>query len=536
MRGEKAGKGCITLFLGIFVAAGIFFGILIVRSLLNDYKTYKWAGVPGKILASEAIVGEKEESDRYSVRIEYQYEWEGGTLRSNRLGLNSPKFGSTNQAENIAHKYPPGSEVTVYVDPAQPENSILEKPDAWQFLLLLLPLGFIAVPGFILWAVWTKRSPEGGPVSEKAKTRSGRWFFLIFLLAGLGFGIPFIFIPIYKIIDARGWNAVDATVQSSRVQSHHSSDGTTYSVDILYEYEVSGVKYRSSRYDFMSGSSSGYKGKAEIVRRYPEGKTVTCYVNPGNPTEAVLNRDFGWWILFGLIPGVFILVGFFGFIGSKPKSPAPLRAAEEIAGSHELKPTAPPWAKFAGMCVVMLVWNGVVSLFLYKAVEGAKTEWFILIFMIPFALVGLLLVAGTLHAFLGLFNPRVTLVIEPGTPRLGERLTIRWRTQGRASALSRLKIELAGREEATYRRGTRSTTDREVFHTLPVADVNDLVSVREGERSFELPQDLMHSFEAPNNKIVWVFKVHGEIARWPDVDDEYKVQIRPARKWNEVQV
>jgi hypothetical protein len=102
MRGEKAGKGCITLFLGIFVAAGIFFGILIVRSLLNDYKTYKWAGVPGKILASEAIVGEKEESDRYSVRIEYQYEWEGGTLRSNRLGLNSPKFGSTNQAENIA--------------------------------------------------------------------------------------------------------------------------------------------------------------------------------------------------------------------------------------------------------------------------------------------------------------------------------------------------------------------------------------------------------------------------------------------------
>jgi hypothetical protein len=38
----------------------------------------------------------------------------------------------------------------------------------------------------------------------------------------------------------------------------------------------------------------------------------------------------------------------------------------------------------------------------------------------------------------------------------------------------------------------------------------------------------MHSFEASNNKIVWAVKLHGEIAKWPDVDFEFPITVLPA--------
>jgi hypothetical protein len=38
----------------------------------------------------------------------------------------------------------------------------------------------------------------------------------------------------------------------------------------------------------------------------------------------------------------------------------------------------------------------------------------------------------------------------------------------------------------------------------------------------------MHSFAAPNNKIVWTIEVHGHIAGWPDVKEEYELKVTPA--------
>ena len=59
---------------------------------------------------------------------------------------------------------------------------------------------------------------------------------------------------------------VDMMVVSSKVKSHDSDDGTTYSPYIAYRYEVSGEEFFGDQLSFMGGSSSGYAGKAEIVR------------------------------------------------------------------------------------------------------------------------------------------------------------------------------------------------------------------------------------------------------------------------------
>ena len=140
-----------------------------------------------------------------------------------------------------------------------------------------------------------------------------RWglalFFLVFFLVGAGTFYSFGIKPLAKTWTARQWVATPAVVVSSEVRTHSGDDGPTYSVNILYRYEVAGREYRSNRRAFISGSSSGYAGKARVVSQFPPGKQITCYVNPHDPVEAVLERGFTPGMALGIIPLVFLGVG-----------------------------------------------------------------------------------------------------------------------------------------------------------------------------------------------------------------------------------
>jgi hypothetical protein len=37
----------------------------------------------------------------------------------------------------------------------------------------------------------------------------------------------------------------------------------------------------------------------------------------------------------------------------------------------------------------------------------------------------------------------------------------------------------------------------------------------------------MHSFKSANNKIVWTLQLSGEIPRWPDVSEEFEIDVLP---------
>lgn len=52
--------------------------------------------------------------------------------------------------------------------------------------------------------------------------------------------------------------------------------------------------------------------------------------------------------------------------------------------------------------------------------------------------------------------------------------------------------------------------------------------MRLGSASLSVPATQMHSFEAPNNKILWIIRTKGEVAFWPDVKEELSVTLVPA--------
>jgi hypothetical protein len=174
--------------------------------------------------------------------------------------------------------------------------------------------------------------------------------------------------------------------------------------------------------------------------------------------------------------------------------------------------------KIIGSIIFSLIWNGIVSVFLYQLIsewnQGSR-HWFLAIFLVPFVLVGLATIVMVFNFILAAFNPRPRITLSESRPRLGDSLRVDWTFDGRPQRIQRLEIFLEGREEATYRRGTDTHTDREVFARIPIADTSIDYEIVQGSIELVIPDDTMHSFAGDNNKIVWSLKITGDISRWP---------------------
>jgi Protein of unknown function (DUF3592) len=375
-------------------------------------------------------------------------------------------------------------------------------------------------------------------------------FFAIFLLAGC-VASYFTFVgPMARYLAARSWQETTCTVLESRVAESSDSDGTTYRPEIVYTYSSGGRAYRSDRYDFLGVWSSGRAGKEEIVARHPPGARVPCWIDPDRPEEAMLSRDLGLAHLLGLLPLIFVFVGAGGMIWAVragrraraiaagapvPAGPASAFGVEPPPGAGlgplELRSALSPMGKLLGLAFAAVFWNGIVSVFVWQAAgtwRRGEPNGCLTVFLIPFVLVGLGLIFGVFRQFLVLFNPRPYLTLSPGSLAPGESAYLQWRLAGSSSKVRRLRIVLEGREEARYRRGTDTHTDRETFASVTVVDTAQPFEIAGGSTGFSVPPGTMPSFAAENNKIVWSLKVACEIPGWPDSEEEYEVLVRPA--------
>lgn len=555
------GRIFFSLFLSLFLIAGLFFFGLLARSMLQRAKVYRWETVTATIEESRVIPAEHSDHDP-AVYVRYHYTYHGRTFTSEHLRADSPPYRDSD-AYRIVENLSAGAARPCYVNPANPTESALQRESLWMTLALFFPLIFVGIGGGGIYAVWFGRAsdPTKQPVSERAITAKRRprgaiLLFGIFLIAGAATGYFLVIRPILNIIAARGWTAVPCEIVSSRVRSHSDSDGTTYSVDIVYRYRVNGRSYSSNRYNVMIGSSSGYSGKAQVVSSYPAGSKAQCYVDPADPSSAVLDRSVPGGLAFGLIPLAFFVVGVVGVRWSlraprdlpisssrgsfRPSATAtPIRATAtgsvsmasiEPSGPATLKPQQTRAIKFIGLLIFGVIWNGIISIFVFQVIHGwarGHGSVFETLFLLPFLAVGLGVLAGAVYQALAMRNPQTKLTLDHSPAHLGDTIELSWELTGRIDRLRRLSIELEGREEATYRRGTTTTTDRSVFLRIQIIDTADPSAFSSGRGRVTIPFNSMHSFASANNKIVWTLHVRGEIPRWPDIDDEFSLTVLP---------
>ena len=92
-----------------------------------------------------------------------------------------------------------------------------------------------------------------------------------------------------------------------------------------------------------------------------------------------------------------------------------------------LRPRSSRGAKLAACIVIALFWNGILSLFLYDLLlssGGGTLRWLFALFLIPFILVGIGLVALAIRQALELANPRPTVTVNKSIVALGDELRV----------------------------------------------------------------------------------------------------------------
>jgi hypothetical protein len=533
--GGAAGRVLASLFFAVVLAAGLFFSWMVVGEGLHDLATWRWSEATARIESSRVEVIQTDQ-DPYHPVITFRYRADGQERRGDRIRRRAVSYDSWDAAQQVVDRYPVGAEVRCWLDPGQPDQAVLERSAPWLLMMLPLPLIFVAVGGGGLVAIWRRKrsTAHPRPLSAAATGRlDGRKIAAgvgLLLMVGGGVGSWFLLVrPAARLLAARSWTEVACTVVSSRVRTHEGDDGDTYSVDILYEYRWQGRPYRSSRYRFLGGSSSGAAGKREVVARYPAGSRRSCWVDPDVPSRSVLDRDFHPIYLVGLAP-LAVMIG--GVLMLRYGARGARSGASRVPTAASASPTerrGAPAVKALGVLAVALFWNGIVAVFLVQAIDSWRRghpDWFLSVFLIPFVLVGLGLIAGVVHAALAVANPRVALQLTPAAPRLGQDLSVEWTVAGRAERIARLSITLEGRERATFSRGTDTITEHQVFARLPVAETFGL-DVARGSAVVRLPEETMHSFSAAHNGIEWRLLVRGEVPRWPDVADDHVLEVLP---------
>lgn len=114
---------------------------------------------------------------------------------------------------------------------------------------------------------------------------------------------------VVNYLGSTGWTQVSGTVVSNDVEDVWDTTGDRYAAQVVYTYEVDGTTYEGDQLSLRGTIYTGNQEDAErIVAPYPPGTAVTPYVNPADPTQAVLERDVPGAILGIVAAGVVLLL------------------------------------------------------------------------------------------------------------------------------------------------------------------------------------------------------------------------------------
>jgi hypothetical protein len=146
----------------------------------------------------------------------------------------------------------------------------------------------------------------------------GRIFLFLFALPFFGVGVWMGYSAGSNMVDAwqmKQWVPVQGTLLSAGYETHDGDDSYTYEAYANYTYEFGGQQYTNDRVAIAGGADNIGDYQQDMgsylsgVRS--RGETITVYVDPGEPSEAILDRSLRW----GLIGFKSIFLFTFGGVG-----------------------------------------------------------------------------------------------------------------------------------------------------------------------------------------------------------------------------
>ncbi|WP_162145313.1 DUF3592 domain-containing protein [Chthoniobacter flavus] len=226
--------------------------------------------------------------------IAYEFTVDGKTIQGDRISIG---LAPAERVDQTLKRYRVGAEVSVYYDPENPRDCVLERDPPVSFGCLWG--GTIAV--LLLYAVgwiWMKTGWSPGPFL----TRAFPALHHPVVVVGAGsFGLFCVAAGIWNRLHPRtvaAWVRTSGTIVTSETETYTDSGASTsrsgrkmYNAVIEFSYHVDGQEYRGTKgaTDLVRVTVGNAQAKSEEeVARYPVGMTVDVYYDPGNPTSASL--------------------------------------------------------------------------------------------------------------------------------------------------------------------------------------------------------------------------------------------------------
>ena len=108
---------------------------------------------------------------------------------------------------------------------------------------------------------------------------------------------------------SRGWDEVPCEITNSWVETRPPKSSPSYLFRIEYKYTYKDKDFVGTKRKRVDGASSVKSKAFELMADYPEGMRTVCYVNPKDPTFAILVHDSKAALYTIWFPGLFVIAG-----------------------------------------------------------------------------------------------------------------------------------------------------------------------------------------------------------------------------------
>jgi hypothetical protein len=268
---------------------------MIANKALQFRRAGQWPSVPGRITKSTVSASHIQSSDQPTriinlPTIEYEFSFNGQKYTGRRISIGEDTGGSNIEA--TLARYPLGAIVTVYCDPDDPENCVLERnvPGFVPLQGCATTLMSLACIGYVAYWLTTHYDTVIAPLWA---TGHGRVVVIASSVGVVSLMAYFGSLIIAKQQSAP-WPIVRGIVVDSRVQTPKRRSGRSknliYTPVVEYSYRVNGQEFRGRQIGPDDQAEDTLADAEKVTARFPKDSAVSVYYDAGNPGDAMLEK------------------------------------------------------------------------------------------------------------------------------------------------------------------------------------------------------------------------------------------------------
>ena len=407
---------------------------------------------------------------------------------------------------------------------------------------------------------FAKKRGHRRTVSEAFGSAAEGLFHAGLVVAGLAFGgllVSGVAVPEWRI--NHDFREAEATVIGKGLARRTTTADRTWEPALRLRYSTAAGPVEA--WTLLGGPVSDRTRAIAALEGTSLGATLPCWFDPDAPERIVLSRGYHWWMwaLTLLLPGALLAFGGAGLTRTLTawRKSEERRAATMSQASPDRLPSIPScddlinspgtvlrfrlptsgtegWT-LIGLGLFAMLWNTVLIVLAITAgadLIGGRVDWLLVVLLGPFAAVG---VTGIV-----LFIRQLVLTSAVGTTQLeisehplrpGGNYEVHLAQAG-SGTFRELSITLELEEQATFRQGTDTRTERLVCWRSAVESWRNIQvapgTCFEARANLSVPARAMHSFASEHNSVSWRVVIRGRPARWPAFSRCFPVVVHPA--------